>query len=343
MGRMLTFALLVAIVGGGTYLLMNYSVSIARDGNGARTIKIVRRTATAGTAPASSAPANLVPAAVGQTTIRIATFNVDRLDAHKLANRQVNDVLLRLIPHFDILAVQGLQSRNVGLLHELVEQVNAMGHHYDFAAGKILPEQSAELFGAFLFDRRTIEIDHALASPIRDPAGWFRRRPLVAEFRTRGADPAAAFTFKLINVHTDLDRAEAELDLLDNVYQAVRDDRTIQEGGPSEDDVILLGDLAADPANLGELGKLLDITVAVTSTPTTFRGTRPIDNILFNRRATTEFTGRAGVLDLMRQFDLTPEIARQVSRHLPVWAEFSTIEGGDYDHLAKQPGASAPH
>ena len=102
---------------------------------------------------------------------------------------------------------------------------------------------------------------------------------------------------------------------------------------PEEDDVILLGDLEADSDHLGRLAGIPAITAAVTGIPTTTRGTLMADNILFDRRATIEFTGRSGVMDLIRELDLTPQAALEVSEHLPVWAEFSAYEGGQAGHV----------
>ena len=71
----------------------------------------------------------------------------------------------------------------------------------------------------------------------------------------------------------------------------------------------------------------------MTATPTTTRGSRLADNILFDRRATVEYTGRWGVLDMVRELDLTPQEAMEVSQHQPVWAEFSSYENGQASHV----------
>jgi hypothetical protein len=47
---------------------------------------------------------------------------------------------------------------------------------------------------------------------------------------------------------------------------------------------------------------------------------------LFDRELTNEFTGRAGVLDLGDFFGLRQEQVKEISDHLPIWAEFSTVE-----------------
>ena len=58
------------------------------------------------------------------------------------------------------------------------------------------------------------------------------------------------------------------------------------------------------------------------------------DNLFFDRRATTEFTGRADVVDVVRSLNITSEEAALMSSHLPVWAEFSVFEGGQAGYIA---------
>jgi hypothetical protein len=66
------------------------------------------------------------------------------------------------------------------------------------------------------------------------------------------------------------------------------------------------------------------------------------DNILFTQPATAEFTGGAGVVDLMEMFQLTEQQALEVSDHLPVWGEFSIYEGGSGGgRLATRPETEA--
>ncbi len=134
---------------------------------------------------------------------------------------------------------------------------------------------------------------------VEDRLGRIRIKPLVGSFRVRGPDPAEAFTFTLINVETDPDHAAAEVDVLAEVFRAVRDD------GRREDDIILLGDLENDDQHLGQLSKLLGVTALLSGIPTTTRGANLLDNILLDRRATCEFTGRVEVVDMMREFELT--------------------------------------
>ena len=99
----------------------------------------------------------------------------------------------------------------------------------------------------------------------------------MAWFRVRGPPPDQAFTFTLIDIHTDPDEVTRELDALADVYRVVRDD------GRHEDDIILLGDLNVDDAHLGRLGKVPQIMPAISGVATNTRGTKQYDNLLFSK------------------------------------------------------------
>ncbi|MEI6525935.1 MAG: hypothetical protein WCP62_07890, partial [Planctomycetota bacterium] len=67
---------------------------------------------------------------------------------------------------------------------------------------------------------------------------------------------------------------------------------------------------------------------AIQNLPTTVAGDEMLDQIAFPPQTSDEFTGRAGVIDFLRKFNLTLQQANQVSQHLPVWCEFFAEEGG---------------
>ena len=328
MFRLLGVIVLVGVVGGGIYYYLNFETEVKQGEDGVEYIKIT---------PRDGKPFPLLPDGLSglwpekplHPPVRIATFNLDKLDERKLADRRVCDVLVHLVPHFDLIAVQGVQSKNRGVLVKLVQEVNATGRKYDFAVCPEVERNSIENYSAFLLDTASIEIDRSTLGWVEDPHGRFRHRPLLALFRVRGPRQAEAFTFKLLNVQIDTDPAAAELELLDDVYRAACD-----AAPREEDDVILLGELGAAGDHLAELSKALNVTSPLTAPPVAVGGVPLGDNILFNPRATAEFTGRSAVMDLMRRFDLTPAGAREVSSHLPVWAEFSAYEGGQPGHVA---------
>jgi hypothetical protein len=222
-----------------------------------------------------------------------------------------------------------VRATSQSVLPRFIDLINADGRQYDYAIGPRLGRTSSKEQYAFVFDTASIEIDRNSLYTIDDPDDRLHREPLVAGFRVRGPSPQEAFTFTLIDIHTDPDEVEAEVEALHDVYLAVRDD------GRNEDDIILLGDLNADDAHLGRLGRISEITCVISGTPTNTRGSKQYDNLLFHQRATAEFTGRGGVVNLMRDFKLTIDQALEVSDHLPVWAEFSVYEGGQPGRLAR--------
>lgn len=326
MSRVWILVLLAAAGGGGWYFYQNYQIQ------GLEGLAIKPRTGESSN-KSPGPDAELPPVPAGKNALRIATFNCGPLDQNKLAKPQVVNRLVQVIRRFDIVALQDIQARNQAAVAQLVEQVNAEARHYHYAVAANVDQDVVHQFSAFLFDRATVQIDRGTVCTVDDPARRFRHAPLVASFCARGPDPKQAFTFTLVNVHTDPEQVETELDLLDDVWRAVRDD------GRNEDDVILLGDLGSDERHLGQLGRVANVTCAVFNMPTTTRGTDAADNILFDFRATKEFTGRAGVMDLMRELNLSMQETSELSGHLPVWAEFSVYEGGQIGQVADRPPA----
>jgi deoxyribonuclease-1-like protein len=323
MPKQVFILLAIAALAGGVYFFLNYEVQTRQVNGQPAGWTIVRKGA-----PAEAAQ----PAGLGEwqsrPTLRIATFHLGRFDDVKLANPRVSEVLARLLPRFDLIALQGIRGKNQGVLIRLVEQISAAsGRVYNFATCPTQQRDALEHYSAFVFDAGRIEVDRTTVRFVEDRTGRLRIKPLAGWFRARGPDPAEAFTFTLINVETDPDHTAVELDALADAYRAVRD--TLRSAdGRAEDDVILLGDLESDDRHLGGLGKLLGVDPLVSDTPTTVRGVQQLDNILIDRLAISEFTGRVEVVDMLREFEMTVPGATEVSEHLPVWAEFSVYENG---------------
>ncbi len=322
--RKLFLLFLIAAIGGGWFFLQKYRI----DGLDRFVIKLRQATGMTAGSDATAEPAQPVDRTSG--VIRIASWEIQRLDAAKLGKPLVLKALVDVLRRFDVVAVQGICTPRDDLLPRFVEELNANGRQYDYIIGpRFGREPNCEQL-AYLYDSASIESDRTAAYTVDDPGKVFHRDPLVASFRIRGLSPTDAFTFTLVNVHIEPDRNHGELDALAGVYRAVRGD------GRDEDDVILLGDLGTDDRHLGLLGQLPLVANAVAGVPTATRGTKMLDNILFDRRATVEFTGRAGVFDLLHDLHLTMAQSLEVSDHLPLWAEFSVYEGGQPGRLASQ-------
>jgi len=253
--------------------------------------------------------------------IRVATWNLGRCDELKLANPRCREVLAQTIARFDLVALQGLQGANQGVLVHLLEQVNALQRDYDFAVSTTLGLRGAENYCAFVFDRTSVEIDRTVLYQIEDSGGRLHRRPLVGSFRARGVPANQAFTFTIISMQIAADDL-VEADMLEPLYRAVRERR------PGEDDILLAGTVMCDEARMARLEQIFGLAPLVTGVPTTTRGTQLADNLLVVRKATTELTGRVGVVDLIREYGLAPGEAQEISEHIPVWAEFNVYEGG---------------
>lgn len=306
----LLLLIIIALLGGGGYMfrgqlqnaLKNLPASLNQAGG-------VQTTTVA-------------PPPRGNDTIRIASFNIQVFGETKVSNPEVMPIIVEVLKNFDLIAVQEIRAQT-DVCQELVAQLNRDGRYrYDYVVGPRLGRSNSKEQYAYIYDLASIEVDRNQLYTIDDRNDLLHREPLVGWFRARGPAAQQAFTFSLVNVHTDPDEVDRELNVLDDVFIAVRDDQR------KEDDVIMLGDFNAHNTKLGELGLLPNLVCVVNNTPTNTRGDKQYDNILFSRVSTTEFSGRGGVFDFLRQYNLSLEQALAVSDHLPVWAEFSVYEGG---------------
>ncbi len=267
-------------------------------------------------------------------TIRVASFNIQVFGQKKMQDEAVMGVLAKIVRRFDIVAVQEIRSQNQDVIPTLLGYVNAEGLKYDAVVGPRVGRTISQEQFAYVFNTATIEVDPGAVYTVVDPGDRLHREPLVAAFRARGAPPEEAFTFSLINVHTDPDEATREVNALDDVYLAVRDDER------GEDDIIMLGDFNLDHESLGELAAIPYVR-PIISEPTNAARSQVYDNFVFHHRAVVEFTGNRGVVDLAREYGLTPEQVVVISDHFPIWAEFSVFEGGRAAHFAQLPRPAA--
>ncbi|MBN2024541.1 MAG: hypothetical protein JW809_17310 [Pirellulales bacterium] len=283
--------------------------------------------------PAADVPdlAELSGVPLGWKSIRVATFDVQPLNRTKLASSLVTSHLAELIRDFDVVALQGIQASNTGVLRDLVAQVNAPGKTFDFAVAPEVNRQEVSQYATFLFNRAKIDLDRSTVCSVDDPSGRLRQKPLVGLFRARGPDASQAFTFLLINVQLEQDSSGDQLDLASNVLAAVA------ERFKAEDDVILLGNFAVDARRTNVAERIPNVSWAVSGTISTTRGTALPDNVVFNRSATNEYLGRSGVVDLIRRLNIDVPAALAIAEHMPVWAEFSIYENGQAGLVAPTP------
>ena len=180
---------------------------------------------------------------------------------------------------------------------------------------------NTQTISAIVYNQSTLEMDRSQWYTVNDPEKVLSREPIVGWFRAKGPRLEQAFTFTLANLKLHSSNPESELAHLGELFRAIRDD------GRREDDVLIVGDFNAGDRGLLPIAKRSGLTWVVSNRPTTTRNEAQSDNLIFNELATAEFTGRGGVFDFMRYYNLRLEQALAVSEHLPVWGEFSIFEG----------------
>ena len=282
----------------------------------------------------SSSPARQVATNV----IRVASFKLNP----KISTTQGNvslDLVADICRRYDLIAFQEVDSQDNNWLARLTDRMNQMG-----SAGTIgntanpngtLSNKRSDYFfmsdrdhnpgrptqSAIVFNRQTLELDQSKWYSVNDPDNLLQRKPIVAWFRARGPRPEQSLTFTFANVKIDAARPEEELLYLGQLFRAIRND------GRGEDDVLIVGDFNAGEPGLQPIRKMDGLTWVVSKPSTHSKGPALFDNLVFNETATVEFTGRGGVFDFMRHYNLRLDDASRISDHMPVWAEFSIFEG----------------
>ncbi len=273
------------------------------------------------------------PVAKPWDALLISSFNIQVFGESKLAKPQVVEILARVVRKFDIVAIQEVRAKSDDIIPRFVQAVNADGSRYHYLIGPREGRTNSKEQYVFVYDTTRVEVDASSAGVFPDPSDRLHRPPMCARFRTRIMPAQAAFTFWLVDIHTDPDEVPQELAALADVFVAM------QSARPDEDDVILLGDLNAGPPEFHSFQKIPGIGWAVSGTTTNTRRSKTYDNLVFARPATAEYLGAWGVLDLQSTFGLPLDNALEVSDHNPVWAAFYPCEtrGPQAPPLAAQP------
>ena len=127
-----------------------------------------------------------------------------------------------------------------GLLPRWVDQINGPTRHYDSAIGPRVGRQDRQQF-AFLYDRKTIDIDRYQLYTIDDPEDVLAFEPLVGCFRARGPTVGEAFTFSIVNVLGPEVDTKREAKVMGEVFRRVRND------GRDEDEVAPVSPQSSSP------------------------------------------------------------------------------------------------
>ena len=254
--------------------------------------------------------------------LRVASWALDGLGPTKLRNPVCQRYITQVIEKFDVVALQQIASIERDLIPRLVDMINRSGRRFDFVVGKPTgPNDRLEQL-AFVFDTERVVVDRRQTYSVQDPTNEMTFDPLVGWFRAIGPADSKAWTFSLVNVRIDLARAPSEVAILPSMLKAIHQD------GRGEDDVVLTGLFQADDAYLLGTFQQAGMVAAVESRPTDIFGRYQTSNLILRDSVTSEFMGRGGVYEFLRIYELTEAEAEVVTSHLPVYAEFSVVEGG---------------
>lgn len=250
-------------------------------------------------------------------TVIVGSFNMQRLGPSKMKDPAIMGALAQIIQQYDVIALQEITDKSGAAINQLMQYVNQNGGRYALAMSEPVGRAASGYYEqyAFVYDTSRIEGGQRHCYLVTDPTDQLHREPYVGRFQTRTSNP---FTFSLVNIHTDPDDINTELDVLATVLTNVR---AFEYQQAQIDDVMLLGDLNAAPGKLRGLERIQG-TVSVINIPTNTRRDKVYDNIILDRGLTSEFTGRAGTIDLQTVFGIGEEQALKISDHMPIWAEF---------------------
>jgi deoxyribonuclease-1-like protein len=270
-----------------------------------------------------------------QENITVGTFNIQVLGVKKMSDPVVVDALVKIIRYFDVLAIQELRSVDQSIIPELVQRLNDAGNEgsygYNYMVGPRQGRTNSTEQYVFIFDENRVAFAGEAFMVPDDQDDRFHREPMVARFRCLTPPGRIPFTFSLINIHTDPDEARQEVDALADALSYVRKVHS------HEDDILVLGDLNADPDHFYRFGEIPNLQALIPAkVPTMLRGQNCNDNIVLDRIATTEFLNKAGVFDFRSELGLSQELAEKVSDHLPVYAIFSIYESHSSDIAGRQ-------
>jgi endonuclease/exonuclease/phosphatase family metal-dependent hydrolase len=275
---------------------------------------------TAQASAPAAAPASGPAGGKPTDAITICSFNIQVFGESKISKPQVVDVLTKVVRKFDIVAIQEVRAKSDSVIPQFLSAINADGSRYQFVIGPRLGRTVSKEQYTFIYDSTRIEVDPSSVGTSPNPGDRLHRPPLHARFRVRANPPESGFSFWLVDTHTDPDEVSAEVNALADVFIEMKALR------PDEDDVILLGDFNAGPPQFGKIKQIPGVGWAVSGVTTNTRRSKTYDNLIFDTRTTTEYTGRWGVLDLQNTFGMSIDKALEVSDHNPVWAAFRPLE-----------------
>lgn len=263
-------------------------------------------------------------------TITIASWNIQVFGKTKAAKPEVMETIVKVISRFDIVAIQEIRDESGTAIMRLENMLDATGTDYNYFIGPRLGRTSSKEQYAYMY--RTDRVEPTMSYTWEDRADIYHREPFIAGFRSKIGN----FDFQLVQIHVDPDDAEDEIARFGILMWILWDEEINKTGHP--EDFIFLGDMNADCGYFNEMywdlgwdhpvppewliTNEMDTTVGANSCT--------YDRIIITKNTTSEdWTGKAGVYRFDEILGLSPDQAKAVSDHYPVWATFHTDRDTD--------------
>ncbi|MDO4628844.1 MAG: hypothetical protein Q4C70_06640 [Planctomycetia bacterium] len=265
-----------------------------------------------------------------ETSILTGSFSVDPLRPEHLNRKELKEDLLNVVAQFDLLAVQGIYTQDSKIFLSITRELSMRtGRPYRHVAcipsGVVSRNRPVPVF---FYDADALEMDPTTLKLVCRPNEPFTFPPLAVKFRVKKAPAEKAFTFIAVNLQTYPNFELQELSHVPRLIASLKDD-SASEILNREDDVILFGYFGVEPRQTVVADARFNetLTWANPDCPTNTFGTFSYvaENILFQTDPLSEYQDSSGIWDLRRQFKRANKIPFD---HHPVWACFSTHEGG---------------
>ncbi|MDR0706863.1 MAG: endonuclease [Treponema sp.] len=311
-----TFAAVIIVFAALYYIWQNYGDTIGDFANSIG-IDFPNAPGKTGTTVAPTPPPAGNAALPGYSEadkIRIYSFNIQIFGASKMKKTKVVDVLVDIISHVDVVAVQEVRSTSDEPVQQFMRLLPA---RYDYVLGtREGRTASKEQYWVIYNTEKLSVVDSATYD---DSDDRFQRNPLAVYFRTNDR-----FDFILIDNHIQPSDAEKEIAALPEVigyFQRMW----------NETDALVVGDFNADGSyynenNLANVFPDSDYQILITNeyNTTVAESDNTYDRFIITASSKEDFTGNFGVVyyDAIYDFPSLGIEPKEVSDHFPVWAEF---------------------
>ncbi len=243
--------------------------------------------------------------------IKIASFNIQVFGPSKAAETDVMNTLAQIVAAFDIIAIQEIRDSSGKAIDALETAVDALGIDYSYVIGPRLGRTSSKEQYAYMYKADTVNVTSTYT--YIDTADDFHREPFIVHFLY------ANHHFAIASIHTDPDEATYEINKLPDVFTYIQD--TFSTTG----NIMMVGDYNADCRYFNED----DMTVLLRDNKYHWIIENNVDTNIatssctYDRIVTTNIDqseiDSSGVYLFDELHGLTPEEAKAVSDHYPVW------------------------